>query len=255
MADTYGKQPIRTTDSGDVEVGVLDASNNRVDPRAIRALTSSDTVTAVQSTAANLKVAVSDSSGTAISTSNPLSTDIIVSGAAIDPRSIRALTSSDTVTAAQSTAANLKTAISDSSGTAISSTNGLYVVPTTGAVWNVVITGGATTIPDYDGSVAAGNGGAAVNHDYTNSTGSTVRINSVVISATTSSSYYVQIDPTGSAGYTTKWVGFVSESMPSFVIDTSDDHLANGGKIRIIKTNTAKAATSYSLHSTINMDY
>ena len=110
-------------------------------------------------------------------------------------------------------------------------------------------------IASYDAQSASGNGGAAVNHDYTNSTGSTVRINSVVISSTTSSSYYVGIDPTGSAGYTTFWVGFCSESTPSFVIDTSDYKLANGGKIRLVKLNTAKAAAPISVHSTINLEY
>lgn len=73
-----------------------------IDPRAIRALTSSDIITAYGSqTQALLQRA----------TTYDLLIQLRHSGAEIDPRNIRALTSSDVVTAEQATAASLKATV------------------------------------------------------------------------------------------------------------------------------------------------
>ena len=57
---------------------------------------------------------------------------------------------------------------------------------------------------------AAVAGGANTNHDYTNATGNTLRLQNVVCCSTVATKYDVQLDPTGVAGYPTYWVGFTS---------------------------------------------
>ena len=215
------------------------------------------TATAVQSNAANLlctATAVQSNAANLLCTATAVqsnASNLLCTATAVQSNASNLLC---TATAVQSNAANLKTAISDSSGTAFGATNGLYVVPTTAAVWNVNVTGGAASVASYDGQAAAGNGAAAVNHDY-GPTAQAERINSIVCSSTTSASYYIGIDPAGGTTFTTKWVAFTSESQPTVVVDTSDYHLPLGATMRIVKTNTAKAATSYSIHSTINLEY
>jgi hypothetical protein len=88
------------------DVVLYDASGNLIDPRSIRALTSADVVD-VSDRAARLIGRVYGSQGqqlTQTPTNFNLQVEAAVGGALIDPRSIRALTSADVVTAAQGTA-------------------------------------------------------------------------------------------------------------------------------------------------------
>ena len=92
-----------------LDVGV-NVAGVQVDPRQVRALTNSDTVTVVQPTASNLKATanINDGAGTAITsqsngTQRALDVGINVSGAQIDPRQVRTLTATDVITASNTT--------------------------------------------------------------------------------------------------------------------------------------------------------
>jgi hypothetical protein len=273
MADFEGKQPVQTTAKGDVLVGVLDASStNQVDPRDLalagtpvdgstpvpvapatantafnvaQSTASSLNATVVQGTAANLKAEVSQGTASSLNAT-------VVQGTAANLKTevSQGTASSLNATVVQGTATNLKTqAEVYQGGAAVAAGAALYVQPGTGATWNVNVTGGSTTIADYDGQAAAGNGGAAVNHDVA-ALAQATRLSSVVCSSTTSASYYIKVDPAGGTSFVTHWVAFTSESTPTVVVDTSDYHLPLGATLRIVKLNTAKAAGSVSIHST-----
>jgi hypothetical protein len=139
LADSAGNLVTSQTSGSQraLDVGV-NVAGVQVDPRAIRALTATDSITAVQPTAANFQATVTqtgtwnvglnaganligsvkldDGSGVSITSQasglqRALDVGINVAGAQVDPRAIRALTGADIVTAAQATAANLNATV------------------------------------------------------------------------------------------------------------------------------------------------
>jgi hypothetical protein len=107
---------IRTLASTDIVTSLINyPSGTLIDPRSIRALTSTDAITvygsqsqALQQRATSYEALVTiRQSGSELSTSNPIFDSIVYSGGVIDPRVIRTLTSSDVVTAQQTTRTSL----------------------------------------------------------------------------------------------------------------------------------------------------
>lgn len=156
---TINPQSIRALTSSDIVTSLINyPSGTLIDPRSIRALTSSDIVTAYGSIQALLQRASTyellttlRQSGSELSASNPIFSSIVYSSAVIDPRSIRALTSSDVVTAYQTTRTNL-TVMPErqdliSYGVAIT-------VSTGGTPVQVLAASGTTQIKIYDVDVA-----------------------------------------------------------------------------------------------------
>lgn len=165
-----------------------------------------------------------------------LDVGIDVAGVQIDPRSIRALTSADVVSAH----------ISDATGTAFSALNPLPV--------NVVSSVVGDYINDYDeaDNVAVG---TPVNHDYLITAAKTMQLKKVWASGTGKIKIEVQISPDG-ATFASKFVAFNSEANPNISIDL--DFLAvlesgTGALIRIIKSNINDVtAAPFNIYSTIS---
>lgn len=271
-----------------LDVGI-NVAGVQVDPRAIRALTSSDVVTAAQgapNTAANgwpikitdgtsvqaVKAAstaaaaadpasvvslspnspvpagtnqigtvlskLEDGAGNAITSQvngsqRALDVGINVAGVQVDPRAIRALTSSDVVSA------NIR----DNTGAAFSTTNPLPVT--------VVSETLGTEVNKYNTSVALA-AAASVNHDYTITSLKIFKGRKFWASGSGKIKAEVQISPDGTT-FTTNWVGFNSTSNPNISIDldllTISDS-GTGSKIRIIITN--RDNQSQDVYSTIS---
>lgn len=161
-----------------------------------------------------------------------LDVGINVAGVQIDPRQIRALTSTDVVTA------NIK----DATGTAFSLTNPLPV--------SISVDNAGTEVNNYNtGSAVAA--GSASNHDYTVSAGKSLLLTQVECSASGKMKVEIQIETAAASGvFNTKFVQFNSTSTPNCSL-----HLAapitvlTGVRVRVIRTN--KDLLSQDLYSTI----
>ena len=150
---------IRALTSSDIVTSLINyPSGTLIDPRSIRALTSSDAITvygsqsqALQQRATSYEALVTiRQAGSELSASNPIFDSIVYSGGVIDPRSIRPLTSSDVVTAQQSTRSSLTVANERSDL----------------VVWGASVTISAGGTPVQVGSMAAGAGTKLKVYDF-----------------------------------------------------------------------------------------
>jgi len=182
-----------------------------------------------------------DGAGTAITsqvngTQQALDVGINVAGVQVDPRSIRALTSSDVVSA------NIR----DAAGTAFSTSNPLPVT--------VSIDGAGVETHNYLQSAAVA-ANATANHTLVIATGTTFYLTDVYGSASGKMKIEVQIgDGAVSEAFTTKFVQFNSTAETNTHVDIQKTALkvvgtVNGTTIKIIRTNLDK--TAQDLYTTI----
>jgi hypothetical protein len=182
------------------------------------------------------QVEMLDGAGNAITsqvngTQRALDVGINVAGVQIDPRSIRALTSADVVTAY----------IKDAAGNAFSAANPLPVVLEEGIP--------VGTINDY--KTAAPAAGLTDNHDYTVTAGKTLILEQIESSASGKARMELQIETGVASGvFTTRFVQFNSTATSdmSLVLSAPIAVLA-GVRVRVIMQNRDKATES--VYSTI----
>ncbi len=161
-----------------------------------------------------------------------LDVGVNVAGVQIDPRSIRALTSADIVTA------NIK----DSSGASFSASNPLPVSISSD------VAGIEVSSYQTNASIAAS---ATSNHDYTVTALKTLILTQIIASASGKAKIEMQAE-TGVATnvFTTIAVLFNSTSNPNMEVSfKSPRQIAAGVRVRVIRTNLDKAAQD--LYSTI----
>lgn len=325
--DSSGRITIKLQDGGGTSVTsqanggqrALDVGINvggtQIDPRSIRALTSSDVVTAAQgapNTAANkwpvsitdgtnsvgvlatgeAKVSVTqalptgtnsigavtqggnwstrlqDGAGTAITSQvngaqRALDVGINVAGVQVDPRAIRALTSSDIVSAAQS--GNWSVRLQDGLGNALTSSAAGSTRPADVALRDSAgnLYGATNPFPVQFTQDIAGNeinaystaaavaAAATSNHVYTVTAGKTLQMTEIIASASGKMKIEVQQETgVATAVFTTKYVAFNSTSSPTIIIPFDAPlQTAAGVKIQIIRTNLDK--TAQDLYTTI----
>jgi hypothetical protein len=222
MSDYNSSLPVRTENPGDVVSKLCDATTTSQQ----LAIDSSGRIT----------TKINDGAGNAVTSQingaqRALDVGIDVAGVQIDPRSIRALTSSDVVSA------NIR----DNSGNAFTSANPLPVTITT--------SGGGTKINSYNTLAALAAGGTS-NHDYTVTALKTLSLASIWGSASGKLKIEIQVETGAATGvFNSFFVGFNSTATPNILIPD----LANvsaGVRVRVIRTNEDKQAMD--VYSTIS---
>lgn len=165
-------------------------------------------------------------------TQRPLDVGINVAGVQIDPRSIRALTATDVVSA------NLR----DATGTAFSATNPMPV--------SFSVDNAGTEINNYLVSTAVA-AAASSNHDYTVTAGKTLLLTQVEASGSGKMKIEVQIESgVATAVFTTRFVQFNSTANTNSSLNIKAPiTVAAGVRVRVIRTNRDNAAQD--LYSTI----
>lgn len=224
MSDFASSLPVRTENPGDVVVKLGDGTT----PTQQLAIDSSGRTT----------VKLDDGSGNLITSQasgaqRALDVGINVSGVQVDPRAIRALTSTDVVSA------NIR----DNTGTAFSAANPLPVT-LSAAVSGTPIDAYATA-----SAIAAG---STSNHDYTVTAGKTLQLNQIEASGSGKMKIEVQIESGVATGtFATRFVGFNSTSSPNITFKISDAiPVAAGVRVRVIRTNK-EAIAAQDVYSTI----
>lgn len=233
-----------------LDVGI-NVAGTQVDPRAVRALTAADVVTANQGTANSIANGwtVKPTDGTnsqgytaageaKVSVTQPLPTGTNTIGAVnIKDGAGNALTS----TAAGGTRP-LDVALRDSTGTVYSATNPLPV--------SVSIDSIGTEISNYNTAATIATS-ATSNHDYTVTAAKTLLLNQIEASSSGKMKIEVQVETGAATGvFTSKFVQFNSTANPNMTIKlTSPISVVAGAKVRIIRTNRDSA--SQDLYSTI----
>jgi hypothetical protein len=195
----------------------------------------SGTVAATQS--GTWDVRLQDGAGTDVTSQvngsqQALDVGINVAGVQVDPRAIRALTSSDVVSS------NIR----DATGTAFSVSNPLPVTFSPDP--------GGTEVISYqtNSAIAAA---ASSNHEYTVTALKTLLLKQVEASASSKAKIEIQVETGVGAGtYTTKAVLFNSTATPNMsIVFESPISVAAGVKVRVIRTNKDNQAQD--LYSTI----
>jgi len=139
---------------------------------------------------------------------------------------------------------DIKDRIGDTSGPSSGSTNKLL------RQILAAIGGSGTDISDYKvNTINAADGPT----DYIYTCGADTSLLSIVCAATVYATFLIQIDPTGSSGYTSHWMAITSEASPIVTVPCEGYAVASGGKIKIIKTSYNPGAPKYDVHSTFNM--
>ena len=272
-----------------LDVGI-DVAGVQIDPRAVRALTSSDVVTA------NIK----DSSGASITLGTKVSASSIPVVLASDQASINIINAADgsvtggttgtksqlaggifntalpTLTTGQQAAAQfdssarlivapltsssiVKSQLQDNSGTAITlgskvsaSSMPVVIASDQGAIPVTIQSFVAgTEVNDYNTAVAVA-AGATSNHDYTITTTKTFKGKKIWATSSGKMKIEVQVSPDGTT-FNTKWVGFNSTANPNIIIDLdllSFTDSGTGSKIRVIRTN--KDLLAMDVYSTLS---
>jgi hypothetical protein len=228
MSDLASSLPIRTELNGDVVTKLCDGT------------TVSQTLAIDNTGAASVKMknGVTD----------PAAIEVVVGGASIDPRAIRALISSDVVTA------NIK----DSAGASITvgqkamaASLPVVIANDQGPIPVQVVAGVfGTEVNDFKEDIVTV--ALPVNHDYSITALKTLKIEKIWASGSGKIKIEAQVSTNGTL-FVTKFVGFNSTSTPNIDIDLSNMILSDAGtgaKIRIIKTNLDKATQS--IYTTIS---
>lgn len=224
MSDYASSLPVRTETNGDVAVKLVDAT---VVSQGLN-IDASGRITAK----------AQDGSGNALTSQasgaqQALDVGINVAGVQVDPRAIRALTSSDVVSA------NIR----DNTGTAFSAANPLPVYMADNAPGD--------EINDYN-TASAIVAGASSNHDYTVTALKTFTLTQIEASASGKMKIEVQVETGVSSGtFNTRFVQFNSTATPNMSILLSKPiSVAAGVRVRIVRTNVDKAAMD--VYSTIS---
>lgn len=272
MSDFNSSLPVRTESAGDVVAKLADATT----PSQQLSIDSSGRITDKLNDGSGNPITSQASGG-----QRALDVGIDVAGVQVDPRSIRALTSSDVVTANQgsaNTAANgwpvkptdgtnsqsftasgeAKVDLTVVSGSAITlgqktSANSFpVVIASDQSTIPVSISGPAgTEVNDYK-TVSALAANASDNHDYAITASKTFKGRLFWASSSGKIKAEVQISPDGST-FTSKWVGFNSTATPNISIALDNltvSESGTGAKIRIIVTNRDNQAED--VYSTIS---
>lgn len=230
-AQAGGKQAL------DIEILVGGAV---IDPRAIRALTSADVVTANQGTAAATASAwpIKLTDGTNVTAVKAASTAAI----ATDPSAVVALSPNSPLPAGSNALGSVNADIRVG-GTAVSGSNPVPVQLAPGV--------SGTEVNSYN-TVSALAANASSNHDYSITAAKTFKGDKFWASASGMLKIEVQTSVDGTT-FVSKFVGFSSTANPNIAIDLGEVSLscvnAGGGKIRIIRTNRDKSAMD--VYSTI----
>lgn len=254
MSATQQALPVKTLSNGDVVVEISDGTT----PSQKLGVDASGKIT----------VKLDDGTGNAITSQTngaqrALDVGIDVAGVQVDPRSIRALTSSDVVTANQGTAnaTPWNENIAQIAGASPSATNALpSQIATAGAFVSasnplpVSITSAlaGTSVNKYNttSSVAAG---ASANHDYSVTTSKTFYGKKFWAASAGMIRLDVQTSPDGTT-FTTFWTGFSSTAFPNISVDLNELSISDtgaGAKIRLVLTNMEVTAAE-DLFSTIS---
>lgn len=237
-----------------LDVGI-NVSGVQIDPRQIRALTSADVVSVVQSTSPWITSDIADGSVTG----GTAGTKSLLAGA-VYTSSLPTLTTGQQVALQVDSSGRLlvgsiaaalpagtnnigKVSIQDSSGNPFSVANPLPVVLSSSAPGTYINSYHTTS------GLAAG---SSVNQDYSITAAKTMTVRKIWATATGKLKAEIQISPDGTT-FTTFWVGLNSTATPN--IDIQLDTLAiqetgTGAKIRVILTNDDKSAMD--VYSTIS---
>lgn len=291
MSDFASSLPIRTETNGDVVAKISDGTTN--------------TQLLAVDAAGLVGAKLYDGAGTAVTSQanggqQALDVGIDVAGVQIDPRQIRALTSSDVVTADQgapNTASNgwpvkptdgtnsqsftaageakvditqplpagtnaigtVKAQLQDNAGTAITlgqkvmASSVPVVIASDQSTLNVSFAPApsGTLVNKYNTSAAVA-AAASVNHDYSVTAGKTFYAKKFWASASGKIKAEVRTSPDGTT-FTSFWVGFNSTANPNIDIDLETIAITDtgaGAKVRIVITNEDKSAED--VYSTIS---
>lgn len=221
MADFASSLPTRTENNGDIVAKICDAT------------TTSQQLAVDASGFISSKLR--DGSGNAVTSQvngaqRALDVGVNVAGVQVDPRDIRALTSTDVVSA------NIR----DNTGTAFSNANPLPVS---------VVSSSGTKINNYNTSASLA-ANATSNHDYTVTSGKTLSLAQIWGSASGKLKIEVQVESGVATGtFATKFVGFNSTAEPNILVPDIDS-VAAGVRVRVIRTNIDKQAMD--VYSTIS---
>jgi len=273
MADYDSSLPVRTENAGDVAAKIVDGAT----PSQALSVDASGAI----------KAKLLDGSGTAVTSQangsqQALDVGINVAGVQIDPRQIRALTGSDVVTANQGTAAAIsgawpvlptdgtnsqsftaageakvqvtqplpagtnnigKVSIQDSSGAAISDANPLPVYVTADAPGDEI---------NAFNTAAAVAANASSNHDYTVTSGKTLKLTQIEASGSGKLKIEVQVETgVGTNVFLSKFVQFNSTANPNLSVSLREPiSVAAGVRVRVIRTN--RDNQSQDVYSTIS---
>lgn len=242
-----------------LDVGI-DVAGVQIDPRDVRALTSSDVVTADQGTAAAASggwpVKPTDGTNSQGFTASGEGKVIVTSALPTGANTIGAVTQSGTWSvrtqdgagnALTSSAAGgtrpLDVAMRDGSGNLYSGTNPLPVTFSTDPV--------GTEVNNYSTASAIASG-ATSNHDYTVTALKTMLLQQIEASGSGKMKIEVQTETAAASGvFNTKFVQFNSTSSPNMSIHLeSPISVVAGARVRVIRTN--KDNQSQDVYSTIS---
>lgn len=222
MSDYNSSLPIRTESNGDAAVKIVDGT---IVSQALSVDSSGKVHAKLNDGSGNLVTSQANGAQRA------LDVGVNVAGVQVDPRSIRALTSSDVVSA------NIR----DATGTAFSNTNPLPVTlsPNPGVEVN-----------DYHTSAAVA-AAASVNFDYTVTALKTLQLNQVEAAASGKSKIEVKVETGVGAGtFNSYFVKFNSTASPNMSVQLKNAiAVAAGVKVRVTMTNLDNQAQD--LYATI----
>lgn len=264
MADQNSSLPVRTEANGDVVVKLGDGTT----PSQQLAVDSSGRAV----------VKLDDGSGNVISSQasggqRALDVGVNVAGVQVDPRAVRALTSSDVVTVVQPTPANFTATVNIAAAQTLSTVTTVSTVTAVTAITNALPTGtnrigtarldvggadvsatnpvpvtltanvSGTPVQSYN-TAAAVAAAATSNHDYTVTAAKTLSLTRIWGSSSGKLKIEVQVETGVATGvFNTKFVGFNSTSSPNIdITNSTPTQVAAGVRVRVIRTNEDKAA-------------
>jgi hypothetical protein len=255
MADTVGKQPIRTVDNTDVKIVLADsAGTNLAAVTAGNALKTDASATTQPISVASLPLpsgAATSVKQPALGTAGSPSSDVITVQGATSMTAIKV----DGSAVTQPVSGTFYQATQPISAAALPLPSGAATETTLAAIATALgaSAGASLAIYNVDSLAGGASSPSAWTTTIANAAGSSIV--SIVCGSTTSARYVVEVDPTGTNAWVTKWVAFTSEASPSFEIDTRNFAIVNGGKIRMTQTNTSNLVTALDVHHTFNIQY
>lgn len=254
MADVNSSLPVKTLSNGDVVVQIAD----KTIPSQLLSIDA----------AGKVEVKLDDSSGNGLTSQTSgaqraLDVGINVSGVQVDPRSIRALTSADVVTANQGSAnatpwneniAQIAGAVPSASNAlpAQIATAGAFVSSANPLPVSISAALPGTQVNKYN-TTASVVAGATTNHDYSITAGKTFSSKKFFISGSGRLKSDIQISADGVA-FTTYFTAFNSSACPNIDINLDFMTLIDSGagsKIRIVITNE-ELISAQDVYSTIS---
>lgn len=254
MSSTQRPLPVETLNNGDVVAKIADGTT----ASQLLSVDASGRLTTKNADGAGNSL-TSQANGS----QRALDVGIDVAGVQVDPRSIRALTAADVVTANQGTAnaTPWNQNISQIAGAVPSATNalpsqiataGAFVSATNPLPVSITAALSGTAINKYNTTAAVAAGGST-NHDYSVTTAKTFFGKKFWASSAGMIRADVQTSPDGTT-FTTFWTGFSSTASPNISIDLNELSISDtgaGAKIRIVIVNF-EAISAQDVFSTIS---